>query len=521
MFQLLPVAFLRSVTGWYGDVSCRLLTWFCQTIEGTCAPYCLASSPGLNPMCVIRCKPPHHDSRAKRIQIRIVMRGLTPYHIHGIQSWRRRQTVGGASSLYCLAKPCKQPTRHVTIPTSDASEEGYRKRRCALPLPRNQPALRPQRPGKARPMEELPPEVVVHILSFYPRRTNTPSAAAAGRCCCSRTTRPLARDHGLSHRPAPLHVRHLRRKEWRRLITFLPSLTAIVFVDGGRLYREKYLVNLSRFPELTNLGVRNATWEERMLSYNLADQLQERLTHLSVCNVRLPWPVELIKVATRLTNLRSLLFHQHAEGLGGSTIRPVPCYAFHALLQKLTRLQHLSWGMKGEPPDPLAENYFSPPHPDQAEDDDYRYGGPALTRLELVDYPESILPCRTSPSQVSEEREREERERESCRTSPSQVRQEREREKHSCRTSPSQVGEEREKDRNRGAIERRERETREKETSEKKKTRERKTREKDERDERRRETRESGKRREKNKRERMRDKSDRERGRGKAKDKKE
>ncbi|XP_055013412.1 uncharacterized protein im:7136021 [Boleophthalmus pectinirostris] len=258
-------------------------------------------------------------------------------------------------------------------------------------------------------MEELPPEVVVHILSFL----NTADKHSV-RCCCR--SLQLLSDHPalwrqytvfltdlrrytygfwdtLSRRRITrVAVRHLRRKEWRRLITFLPSLTAIVFVDGGRLYREKYLVNLSRFPDLRDLGVRNATWEERMLSWSLADQLRERLTHLSVCNVRLPWPVEFISAASRLINLRSLLFHQHAEGLGGATIRPVPCLAFHKLLQNLTHLQYLSWGMKGEPPEPLEEDYFCPPDPQLTDEDEWRYGGPALTSLELVDYPEAILP---------------------------------------------------------------------------------------------------------------------------------
>lgn len=258
-------------------------------------------------------------------------------------------------------------------------------------------------------MEELPPEVVVHIFSFL----NTVDKHSV-RCCC-RSLQLLA-DHpalwrGYSvfltdlrrytygfwdtlnrRRITRVTVRHLRRKEWRRLITFLPSLTSIVFVDGGRLYREKYLVNLSHFPELQNLGIRNATWEERMISWDLADHLQERLTHLSVCNVRLPWPVEFISAVSRLVNLRSLLFHQHAEGLGGSTIRPVPCHAFHTLLQQLTRLEHLSWGMKGEPPEPLAEDYFSPPDPKLKDTEEFRYGGPVLSSLELVDYPEAILP---------------------------------------------------------------------------------------------------------------------------------
>lgn len=256
-------------------------------------------------------------------------------------------------------------------------------------------------------MEKLPPELLVHIFSFL--KTMDKNAV---RSCC-RYFHTLIDHPGLwrdftvflsdmrrytygfwdtlnRRRITRAAVRHLRRKEWRRLITFFPSLTTIVFVDGGRLYKEKYLVNLARFPELTGLGVRNATWDERMLSWDLAEQLRERLTHLSVCNVRLPWPVEFINAVSRLVNLRSLLFHQHAEGLGGSTIRPVPCSAFHHMLQQLKKLQHLSWGMKGEPPEPLEEDYFSPPDPNHTEE--WVYGGPALVSLELVDYPEAILP---------------------------------------------------------------------------------------------------------------------------------
>ncbi|KAK7903944.1 hypothetical protein WMY93_016551 [Mugilogobius chulae] len=158
------------------------------------------------------------------------MRELTPYHIHGIQSWRRRQTVA-----LCSAS---------TPEPAGASAAETRK-------------------GSA-PMEELPPEVVVHILSFLPTADKH-----SVRCCCRSLL--LLADHPALWRGTTVFltdlrrytygfwdtlsrrritrvaVRHLRRKEWRRLITFLPSLTAIVFVDGGRLYREKYLVNLSRF----------------------------------------------------------------------------------------------------------------------------------------------------------------------------------------------------------------------------------------------------------------------------------
>lgn len=162
-----------------------------------------------------------------------------------------------------------------------------------------------------------------------------------------------------------ISVRHLRRKEWRRLVKFLPTLNTIVFVDGGRQYKEKYLDALSRFDDLKGLGVRNAIWEEPVLGQNLTEQLRERLTQLSVCNVRLPDTVQFINSVSRLVNLRYLLFHQQGEGYGLDTVRPVPCTVFHNLLLNLKKLKHLSWGMKGEPPEPLPDDYFSPADPDQ------------------------------------------------------------------------------------------------------------------------------------------------------------
>ncbi|KAI3367891.1 hypothetical protein L3Q82_026222 [Scortum barcoo] len=207
-------------------------------------------------------------------------------------------------------------------------------------------------------------------------------------------------------------VRHLRRKEWRRLVRFLPTLSAVVFVDGGRLYKQKYLHNLARFPELRDVGVRNATWDEPLLARGLCAQLRERLTHLSVCNVRLPCAAQFIDAAAQLVNLRYLLFHQQGEGYGLDTVRPVPRGVFHKLLLRLNKLRHLSWGMRGEPPEPLPDDYLSPPdpeHPGEAHLSDLltcaggaagvgaglgssRYSGPELTSLELVDYPETILP---------------------------------------------------------------------------------------------------------------------------------
>ncbi|XP_069008916.1 uncharacterized protein [Embiotoca jacksoni] len=194
----------------------------------------------------------------------------------------------------------------------------------------------------------------------------------------------------LTHRKLTrVAVRHLRRKEWRRLVKFHPTLTAIVFVDGGRMYRMKYLDKLALLPDLRDLVVRNAIWEEPMFGPSLTEQLPERLTHLSVCNVRLLCTVDFINTVSRLFNLRYLLFHQQGEGYGLDTVRPVPCRVFHNLLQHLKRLRHLSWGMRGEPPEPLPDDYFRPLDPDQPGP---IYCGPALTSLELVDYPETILP---------------------------------------------------------------------------------------------------------------------------------
>ncbi|XP_070835506.1 uncharacterized protein [Chaetodon trifascialis] len=256
-------------------------------------------------------------------------------------------------------------------------------------------------------LQRLPPEVWVYVFSYL-----TTEERHTVRTCCRYLKKLI--DHPslwradtvvlsdlrrytygfwdtLRHRKLTrVAVRHLRRKEWRRLVTFLPSLTAIVFVDGGRLYKEKYLDNLSRFPDLKDLGVRNATWDEPMLGRSLSEQLQERLTHLSVCNVRLTCTVEFINTVSHLANLRYLLFHQQGEGYGLDTVRPVPRGVFHNLLLSLKKLKHLSWGMRGEPPEPLPDDYLSPPDPEQPGAS--RYGGPVLTSLELVDYPETILP---------------------------------------------------------------------------------------------------------------------------------
>nr|XP_057947099.1 uncharacterized protein LOC131140571 [Doryrhamphus excisus]XP_057947191.1 uncharacterized protein LOC131140616 [Doryrhamphus excisus] len=252
----------------------------------------------------------------------------------------------------------------------------------------------------------LPPELWVSVFCFL-----STEEKHAVRCCC-RALKQLV-DHPylwrrhtvvlsdlrrytfgfwdtLRHRKLTrVAVRHLRRKEWRRLVKFLPSLTAIVFADGGRVYKQKYLDHLLQFSDIRDLGVRDTSWGEPMLGPGLSAHLRDQLTHLSVCNVRLTCTISFVKAVSELTNLRFLLFHQQGEGYGLDKVRPVPRKDFHNMMVHLKKLTHLSWGMRGEPREPLPDDYLSPPDPQHPGS---QYGGPALTSLELVDYPETILP---------------------------------------------------------------------------------------------------------------------------------
>ncbi|KAL3980246.1 U2 small nuclear ribonucleoprotein A' [Sarotherodon galilaeus] len=258
---------------------------------------------------------------------------------------------------------------------------------------------------KVQELPYLPPEVWVLVFGYL----NTEEKHTARLCC--RHFRDLI-DHpslwkdytaGLSNFPrytsrfwdtvqcrrvSRATVQHLRPKDWKILSKSLPSLNTIVCVRERRYYKMKYLDNLCEFPNLTSLGVRNATWVGPLLLQCQSQQLAERLTHLSVCNIQMSCEdtVAFINSVSRLVNLEYLLFHQQeSEGLG--RMRPVPSYVFHNLLLSLKKLKHLSWGMKGEPPVPLPDNYFYPLDPENPGE----YGGPELISLELVNYTEIIL----------------------------------------------------------------------------------------------------------------------------------
>ncbi|XP_057704115.1 uncharacterized protein LOC130922890 [Corythoichthys intestinalis] len=252
----------------------------------------------------------------------------------------------------------------------------------------------------------LPPELWVSVLSFL-----GPADMQAVRCSC-RALRLLA-DHSYLWRGQAVvlsdlrrytygfwetlqrrkltrvAVRHLRRKEWRRLVKFLPMLSAVAFVNGGRVYDQKYLEHLLHFADLRELAVRDAVWSGPMLSPALCLHLSTRLTHLSVCNISMPSAADFVRALAGLRNLRYLLFHQQGDGCGLDRVRPVPRDDFHQMMIGLPKLAHLSWGMRGEPQEPLPDDYLSPV---DSRRPDLPYGGPALSSLELVDYPETILP---------------------------------------------------------------------------------------------------------------------------------
>ncbi|XP_026041661.1 uncharacterized protein LOC113032777 [Astatotilapia calliptera] len=251
-------------------------------------------------------------------------------------------------------------------------------------------------------LSHLPPEVWVMVFSYLSTQEKH-----RVRCCCKVLKKLidhpcLWRNHMvvLSNFPrytagfwdtlkyrrvTHVAVQRLRPKDWKHLVKSLPRLTTIVCMEAQQHYKKKSVDNLPDFPNLKTLGIRNATWSEPMLQQCQTGQLAERLTHLSVCNIQLPSTAEFVNSVSRLFNLEYLLFHQQAEAKL-QVVAPVPSKAFHNLLLNLKKLKHLSWEIT-ENPVPLPDDYFYPPDPEDPE----AYGGPALTSLELVNYPETML----------------------------------------------------------------------------------------------------------------------------------
>ncbi|KAL3980277.1 collectin sub-family member 10 [Sarotherodon galilaeus] len=252
-------------------------------------------------------------------------------------------------------------------------------------------------------LSHLPPEVWVMVFSYLSTQEKH-----RVRCCCKVLKKLidhpcLWRNHMVVLSNFPRYtvgfwdtlkyrrvtrvvVQRLRPKDWKHLVKSLPWLTTIVCMEGQQNYKKKNVDNLPDFPNLKTLGIRNATWSEPMLQQCQTGHLAERLTHLSVCNIQLPSTAEFVNSVSRLFNLEYLLFHQQAEGKL-QVVEPVPSKAFHNLLLNLKKLKHLSWEIEEKPEVPLPDDYFYPPDPEDPE----AYGGPTLTSLELVNYPETML----------------------------------------------------------------------------------------------------------------------------------
>ncbi|KAK7903945.1 hypothetical protein WMY93_016552 [Mugilogobius chulae] len=97
--------------------------------------------------------------------------------------------------------------------------------------------------------------------------------------------------------------------------------------------------------------------------------VESRLTHLSVCNVRLPWPVGVNQSRDALTNPALAAVPPTCRGPRGSTIRPVPCYAFHALLQEAHPPAAPVLGHERRTARPPGGELLQPAAPEQAEGD--------------------------------------------------------------------------------------------------------------------------------------------------------
>ncbi|KAM9322002.1 uncharacterized protein KZ484_020244 isoform 2-T2 [Pholidichthys leucotaenia] len=192
-------------------------------------------------------------------------------------------------------------------------------------------------------------------------------------------------------------VQELDCREWRHLARNLSTLKSIVFANSKRVYHEAYLDHLSHFSSLSGLGARNYTWNQRVLGQGTMEHLRHRLVRLSICNVRVPDTEEFINCVAGLVSLRYLLLHKLGETRGPEATKPLPRESVHKLLLNLRSLRHLSLGMRGEPTELLPDDYLSPPDPNYPG----RYGGPQLTTLELIDYPEGSLSKTALRSQAS------------------------------------------------------------------------------------------------------------------------
>ncbi|KAK0140840.1 hypothetical protein N1851_022163 [Merluccius polli] len=250
-------------------------------------------------------------------------------------------------------------------------------------------------------LQQLPADVLLHVLSFLP-----PADKLAVRACCRHfrqlaDSRRLWRGHtarlrfGRGRRRYDAHfwaglarrgvrsavvqvqdqVQGATETHWKQLAAALPSLSALA-VDGGIRDCEDHL---DRFPNLSCLALRGSPPRGRapkdlMGALRVADP--ERVTRIGLCDVSFRAHADLPAFLARFANLT--WFSYHPSG-------PDPRDAFGRVVAGLPKLRHLSWAVR-----PFSK-YASGPGPGGGGTGSGETVNRTLTSLELVVYDDSGL----------------------------------------------------------------------------------------------------------------------------------
>lgn len=147
-------------------------------------------------------------------------------------------------------------------------------------------------------------------------------------------------------------VHRASTKEWEQLAISLPMLSTIVIDDCSKL---KTLEIIKQFKNLKRLLITGGP----RLPGVYGDVLEHlrKLTHFSVCHFHLDYyaqRLDLIRAVSKLSHLTSLSFH------GGDKAVPIPKQTFHAMLNSLPNLKHLSLKLGIYYNGTLPDDYFSP-----------------------------------------------------------------------------------------------------------------------------------------------------------------
>ncbi|KAI4790834.1 hypothetical protein KUCAC02_034371 [Chaenocephalus aceratus] len=234
---------------------------------------------------------------------------------------------------------------------------------------------------------QLPPEVWVYILSFLSTEEKHTVRFGCRQLKVLIDQPSLWRNHTvmlcdlrrytygfwdmLRHRKLTrVAVRHLRRKEWRRLVKFLRrSARWCSWTEGGNT--KGNMENVAHFPGLKvgtsgeerHLGGAHAGVQPHLQAAGAPDspeRVQREAALLRALHPGRGSPGEPAVPAVPPAGGGLRAGHREARALRG----------LHNLLLSLKKLKHLSWGMRGEPPAPLPDNYLSPSDPESPGETD-------------------------------------------------------------------------------------------------------------------------------------------------------